>query len=403
MGRQAARRVRRRELSELGGRGRAVGALLVGALLVAVIAAAGPVGAAPGRARARRRTAGTLVGLVAKADDPRRRETAAVSLGVAGDRSALPALHRCLAKDKDRWVRAACAEALGLIGDKRSVSKLRSSLSREKHDRVRRAIAVALMRLGQKKGLLELMWQLKSGTNHERAEAMHHLAETFGRPGGQHLKRWWTYLAHRGYAALARRPGGSPAFVELRGPKAKRSPRLVVGKPVRWRQLCAAVIRLAPTRAGVDARVLRAYDKRHGPIPDGCLLLVASGWRRAARAGARDSDRAKRQKPTAKKARSKNQKKHAVIPGPGLTADGWRFLRRRAPHLLGVGIDAPRLDVASAKGQPVKAGLEASGLIGLVGVGALDRPLGKKLRLLVVQEAAATKAGRPVVVLAVLR
>jgi hypothetical protein len=197
----------------------------------------------------------SITELLTAARDPLVRETAAQVLGQRGAATAVPLLAKQLAKDDNKWVRARCAEALGRIGDPGAIRALTSSLAKEKDQRVRRSVARALVRFGQRAGLNELMWQLKAGTNHTKAEVMAFLVGVTGRPLGQDDKAWWSYLSRRGNIFLARRPAGVPAIVELGRPE---KTRLHAGTRFSWRAVPAVVL----------GRRLR------GPIPDGCLLLI---------------------------------------------------------------------------------------------------------------------------------
>jgi hypothetical protein len=270
--------------------------------------------------------------LLVKSRDPQMRESAAQVLGLRRSVLSLPLLVKRLAKDENLWVRARCAESLGLLGATAAVTPLASALAREKNQRVRRTIAEALVRLGQKKGVEELLWQLKAGTNHTKAEVMTFLVSFTGQPLGQDPKAWWAYFSRRGYQLMSLRPPGGLGLYELRGLalKGTRTGPLVSGKePTAWRQLPAVVLRLEPSRRPVTARTLREYERRHGKIPDGCFLLLRTGWRDA-----------KAEKPLPTRKGQAPQKP----PGPGLGQGGAKHLLRRAPRLLGVGIDTPTLD-----------------------------------------------------------
>ena len=262
--------------------------------------------------------------LLVSSKDPWRREAAALVLGRRGSRASLALLRKVLRADKNPWVRARAAEAIGMIGDVKGIEPLRGALAREKRPRVRRAVAIALMRLGRKEGLLELMWQLRTGTNHDRADALHALVSHTGRPMGKRPKHWWSYLAAGGYDKLAARPPGTPLVLPL-GDALRIDADL--GKSGHS-LLPAVVLRLGPTRAPIDTRALRRYERRSGRIPDGCLLLLETRHQAA--------------KPD-KRPRSNKAGPKGAAAGPGLTLDGARYLLLRAPALLGVGIDTAAL------------------------------------------------------------
>lgn len=332
---------------------------------------------APATGRQRARNSRAPMDLLVKSKDPLLRETAAQVLGQRGAATAVPALIKGLAKDDNKWVRARCAEALGLIGEPKAIRALTSALEREKDQRMRRMIAGALVRFGQRAGINELMWQLKSGNNHTKAEVMAFLVQLTGRPLGQDVKAWWAYLEARGGIFLARRPSGAPGILELRGlagvgPHAVAAPQLIGG----WKALPAVVLRLRPRSGPVTVARLRAYQRRHGAIPDGCLLLLQSGWRLAeARATAGKI-----------KGKSKGKKgKIAGAPPPGLTLKAARYLLERAPGALGLAIDAPSFDPPSARGvAPVTKLLRAGNKLALSSVDDMDRLPASGARLLVI-------------------
>ena len=305
--------------------------------------------------------------LLQNSKDPLLRETAAQILGQRGASSAVPLLVRALRADDNRWVRGRCAEALGMIGSPAALSALRAAMEREKDQRVRRMIAQAQLRLGQTAGIRELMWQLKSGTNYAKAEAMELLVRATGQPLGQDADAWWTYLDARGNMAQALRPRGSPAVVELRGVAsdggARRGPLLYAQHPPAWQQLPAVVLDLAPTREPVSRAALESIEKRRG-LPDGCLLLLRTGWR--------DTKPPADDSPALREPRLTDRATpHPRLPFLGVEAA--RYLLQRAPRLLGVGIDAPTLDDPSGAARPARTLLVAKRRLVLESVDDLDR------------------------------
>ncbi len=311
----------------------------------------------------------SLERLLAHSPDPLRRESAALALGRRGSPLAVDRLTAALAKDKIPWVRARCAEALGLIGDDRATAPLLSALAREKRQRVRRVVAEALLRLGRQEGVLELMWQLRSGTNHSKAEAMKTLVVVTGRPLGQQVKDWWSYLAAGGYTKLDLRPKGGPALLELAGPPRVYDP---AKRPAAWRLLPTVVLRLKPRRLPVSSRTLRAYEGWRGPIADGCLVLIETDWQRA---------------PKPSPARRRPGGRPQLV-GPGLTLDAVKYLFKRAPHLLGVGIDAPTLDLPALHAtHPVRDFIRGKGRIAIEQVADLRHLNATGTRLLLLNGA----------------
>jgi len=279
--------------------------------------------------------------LLTRSKDPLVRETAAQVLGLRGSAESVPLLINRLAKDDNLWVRARAAEALGTMGSPAAIRPLRSALAREKSQRVRRMIGMALVRLGQRTGVEELMWQLKAGTNHTRADVMAFLVQVFGQPLGQKADSWWAYLSDHGYEFLAHRPGGVVGLDELKG--LDGNPRLFSAKtPPAWRRVPAFVLRLPPP---VTSRQLRLFEGRNGPLPDGCLLLIHTGWR-GGKSGARAA--------------------------PGLTIDAVRHLLKRAPKLVGVSIDTPTLDPPTVEGHPGRDLLVGQGRLVLEGVTGME-------------------------------
>jgi kynurenine formamidase len=368
---------------------RAACLLAVAVAAVAQAQPASPPGKKPSRPAARpRQVALAVEEALARDRDPLRRETAAQVLGQRGDAGAVPLLARALAKDPNIWVRARAAEALGAIGASAALPPLQSALASEKDQRARRMIAAALVRLGHAPTLKELMWQLKSGTNHTKAEVMQLLVGVTGQPLGQDVEAWWSYLRAGGERFVAGRRGGSPAVFELRGvvPRDGAQPRgpLLYGTGVlAWRRVPAFVIALGPTLAPIARAELEAWERAHGRIPDGCLLLIHTRWREAKAPPPRPVVPAKRPPPPApdhgRSARLRSPR--ADTAEPYLELDAARFLLERAPRLIGVGIDASGLDAHSALDRPARSLLTSRGRLALEAVGDLERlhPLGTRL------------------------
>jgi kynurenine formamidase len=317
--------------------------------------------------------------LLARAKDPLLRETAAQILGLRGSLAVVPMLQRALRSDDDRWVRGRCAEALGMIGSPTAIPSLRAALTREKDQRVRRMIARAQIRLGQTAGVRELMWQLKSGTNYAKAEAMEMLVAAMGQPLGQDIDGWWTHLDARGNVAAALRPRGSPAVLELRGlPRSGGARREVQlhGRRSPWRQLPAVVLDLAPTTGLITRGAIEHHEKQHGAVPDGCLLLLRTAYRDA-----------KPPPPTAANIKPLPDRAKPAPPPPpstpALDVEAVRYLLSRAPKLLGVGMDTPTLD-REGSARPARDLLLQRGRLVLEAVDDLDRLPPTGARVLVV-------------------
>ncbi|MBK8482276.1 MAG: HEAT repeat domain-containing protein [Proteobacteria bacterium] len=398
-----------RRRSALRARATGLAALLV--LLVLLFGARGTVLAGPPQRPAaprlrQQQPAPSLTEQLMKGSDPLLRETAALVLGDGGDRAALPALLTCLRADDNRWVRAACAEALGRLGQPTGLPALTQAIEREKHPRVRRAIARALVRLGQRSGVSELMWQLETGAQHDKAEAMHLLVHAFGQALGQAPAPWWRFFNQQGYRALAARAAGSTELRELaglRGADGRRwGPLLIGAEPARWLQVCAAVLRVDPgTRLAIGAPELLALERRQGLPPSGCLLLISSDWQHAPAPAPAPTPRALKR--LARAARRKAAAPtHAPLAGPGLTEGAVRLLLQRAPGLLGIGIDAPRLDPISLADEPALRLLSAAGKLVITHLDGLRELPQQRLRVLLVPGQPAPARARPVLVLALI-
>jgi kynurenine formamidase len=319
--------------------------------------------------------------LLAKSKEPLIRETAAQVLGLRGNDQSVPLLALALAQDPNLWVRSRCAEALGNIGSPSAIPPLRTALTNEKDQRVRRMIGLALARHGQSSGVKELMWQLTSGTNYTKAEVMQSLVVLTGQPLGQNVEAWWRYLDPDGQTLLARRPGGHPALLELRGAQAKggqarRGPFLYAGTSPTWQQVPAVVISLEPNLSPLTSGILQRYEKEHGVIPDHCLLMIHTRWREA--------------KPPTKSKEQTSPKSRMDTAGPpehlelGMHVDAARYLLKVAPHLVGVGIDAPTIDAQGAPRPAARDLLLNAGKLVLESVDDLDRLQPYSTRLLVI-------------------
>ncbi len=337
--------------------------------------------------------------LLTKSQDPLIRESAAQVLGQRGDPNQVPALIKGMSKDRNIWVRARCAEALGLIGAPQAIPALRAVLAREKDQRVRRMISQALMRLGQSAGIDELTWQLKTGTNHTKAEVMEFLVSITGQPLGQKVDRWMRYLRSHGRAFLSQRPSGAPSLVELRGLPSgpdgtRQAPCLSSRRPQpTWQQTCATVINLAPRSTPVTRQRLQEYIKKHGPLADHCWILIRTGWR-----DTQIGNRATTLPPPLAPPRTPSRTTPSPAPTlrTGITVEGARFLLQTAPHLKGVGIDAPALDVVSEPSS-ARALLLNKGRMVAEGLDDLHHlhPLGTRL-LMITQSSLAPHCNRQV-------
>ncbi len=304
--------------------------------------------------------------LLTGSKDPLVRESAAQVLGNRGDLGAAGLLQRRMKDDKNLWVRASCADALGRMGALSAIKALRSALGREKNQRVRRAVSQALVRLGQRKGINDLMWQLKSGTNHTRAEVMRFLVGITGQPLGQDAEAWWRHFRKGGYRFLEQqRPAGSSAVLELAGAGKRNTPRLWANSAPAWQQVPASVLRLPACQTPITEEMLVKHEKTNGAIPDGVLLLL--------------------QTRTAKNKKPAVPKTTPHCPMPGLTLGAARYIFKRAPGMLGLAVDTRALDPPGVSGHPVRALLLAKKRLVLEGISGMNRLPSTGARLLLVR------------------
>lgn len=337
--------------------------------------------------------------------DPLRRESAAIALGDSGQAAATAALLQGLAKDTNLWVRSACAAALGKLGDRKAIPALARALTREKRPRARRTIAKALVRLGQQQGVDELLWQLKTENQNAKADVMTFLAATTGQALGQDQQAWWRYFSTHGTAALRARVPGGPSTFELGGLRDAQGqpfgPWLYGTFPSPWIETCGAVLLLKASHSAVTPGDLVAYQRSGGEIPDGCVLLIRTGWRAQAQqpppAPSANADATS--KPTSK---PKASDQPIAASGPGLTEAAVRYLLERAPHLRGIAADTPRLDLPGAAEQPVLNLLRAHKRLAIEAVDGLDTLLRQRLRLVIVKQQSDGLGGHRILLLAIV-
>jgi kynurenine formamidase len=332
----------------------------------------------------------TYVQLVAMLDgdrDPLRRECAARLLGHRHLASAAPALSAHLDRDGDPWVRAQAAESLGLLGAGRDA--LGRALDRERDEQVRLSVALALVRLGDQRGGMALLRLLRHGTNHTRAHAMQALVDLSGEPLGEDAGAWEKWLASR--TAVARPPAmvdlthrlaaGIPTF----GGEAGFSLRRVadyrqgyyanvfstgehvgthVDAPAHFAPGTATVEWIAPgalrapavvldVRASVardpdyavDVGDLVAWEREHGRIPDGALIVARTGWEERWDDAARYRDADAR----------------GVLHFPGFSSAAAEWLLAQRPNFVGLGIDTLSVDAGRAVDFPVHRRTHAAG------------------------------------------
>jgi kynurenine formamidase len=124
--------------------------------------------------------------------------------------------------------------------------------------------------------------------------------------------------------------------------------------------------------------------RRHGPVPDGCLLLINTNWRRA---------------PPPRRTAGK--------PPPtevGITLEAVQHLLKRAPKMIGIGLDTPTLDPAPLNGSPksdsARRLLVSKGKLVLEALDDIDRLPRTGARLLLVRLPGSPPKGANVRVLA---
>jgi hypothetical protein len=305
--------------------------------------------------------------------DALRRESAALVLGYSEDTASVTLLLDRLDQERNRWVRAAICEALGLLGDRSAAPALRGALAREKHPRVRRAVALALMRLGERVGVGELMWQLTSGNQHSRAEAMKALVRATGQPLGQDIKAWWRYFGRPLQQAVGRPPGGLLELRGLRNAAGEEQPRLQgAGSHGAWRQVCARRVRLTTRRDGqITAELLRSAGRVGKPLAGSCLLLLELTIGDAP------------PPPVASDAGSAKAVGPAVVPSSGLTVKAAEWLLQQRPRPAGIALAAPTREVARFHPEASRL-LAGAGLLLIDGLAAPDRRLHDNFRMLLV-------------------
>jgi kynurenine formamidase len=114
-------------------------------------------------------------------------------------------------------------------------------------------------------------------------------------------------------------------------------------------------------RAGADAdyelslRDIAGWEKDHGPIPEGAIVLASTGWGRF----------------WTNYARYKNQDVMGKLHFPGYAPDAARMLVHER-HVKGLGIDTLSMDRGLSKDFPVHHIVNAAGRFGLENVARLD-------------------------------
>jgi HEAT repeat protein len=104
------------------------------------------------------------------------RVQAAESLGLIGDRTAVPALWMAL-KDRSGLVRGYVADAIGDLGTNKDVVRLRCALGRERSPRAKVGYFAALHTLGEREAIPELIALMRNADYRVRCAA----ANTLGR------------------------------------------------------------------------------------------------------------------------------------------------------------------------------------------------------------------------------
>ena len=333
----------------------------------------------------------TYAQLVAMLDgdrDPLRRECAARLLGRDHHVAAAADLAARLERDPDMWVRAQAAEALGVLGTGRDA--LSRALERESQEQIRLKIATALLRLGDAGGTAALVALLRTGSNHAKAHAMEALVDLYGQPLGQDAAAWekWiqtdrtapraprqidlTHRLARGIPAF----GAGPAFTLTRvadyardgyyanafqtaehiGTHVDAPAHFARGTAtVEWIPLSAlrapaVVIDVrAQVRRDADVRVqvrdLLSWEREHGRIPDGAVVIARTGWEE------RWDDAA----------RYRNADAKGVLHFPGFSVEAAEWLIANRPGFVGLGIDTLSVDYGPSADFAVHQRTHAAG------------------------------------------
>jgi kynurenine formamidase len=106
----------------------------------------------------------------------------------------------------------------------------------------------------------------------------------------------------------------------------------------------------------VTATDLEHWEKIHGPMPRGCLVLIRTGW--ASR--------------WPSQSRYMNEDARGVFHFPGISLDGARYVLGHA-HPAGIGIDTPSVDYGPSKTYEVHHLTLSAGIYHLENVANLDQ------------------------------
>lgn len=138
----------------------------------------------------------------------------------------------------------------------------------------------------------------------------------------------------------------------------------------------------------LSAADIAAWEKRHGRIPDGAILMVRTGW------GSRWPDK-KRYMGTDRRGDVAN------LHFPGLSKEAAEFLTK-GRRLKGVGIDTASLDYGPSKDFIVHRVLMGAGLYGLENVANLERLPAKGATVIALPMKIKGGTGGPVRIVALL-
>jgi kynurenine formamidase len=102
---------------------------------------------------------------------------------------------------------------------------------------------------------------------------------------------------------------------------------------------------------------IRAWERRHGTLPDRCVVFALTGW------GARVHD----------PAAYLNADESGVMHAPGFSADATEFLKAERPGVRAIGLDAASLDILASTAFEAHVSWLPSGRYGIENLARLDQ------------------------------
>jgi kynurenine formamidase len=221
----------------------------------------------------------------------------------------------------------------------------------------------------------------------------HTIAWPTNKPFAWEKTAWGTTAAGYWYASgdfTMSEHGGTHMDAPIHFGKDRRTLDMI---PVRQLVGPAVVIDVAPSvERDRDYRLtvadIAGWEKRHGRIPDGAIVLMRTGW------GKHWPDRNKY-------LGSETPQDAATLHFPGFSREAAEFLARERA-IDGVGLDTPSMDHGPSRDFIVHRTLSDANIYGLENVANLDRlpPVGATLIALPIKIAGGT--GGPVRIIAIL-